>query len=71
MLFAGLDLHKRYSYIVVVNEGGEVLAECRLANQAAAKYIGELRGPVQVTLEATFSMCSGGKSGEFLRLESR
>lgn len=55
MLFVGLDLHKRYSYVVVMTEGGEVRAECRLANQAVAAYIAELEGPVRVTLEATFN----------------
>jgi hypothetical protein len=47
MLFVGLDLHKRYSYVVVMNEGGEAQAECQLANQAVAAHIGEL--------EATFN----------------
>jgi hypothetical protein len=54
MVFVGIDLHKRYTYLVVLNASGEVLDERRLSNQAVAAYVSQLTGPVHVTLEATF-----------------
>jgi hypothetical protein len=45
MVFVGIDLHKRYAYLVVLNASGEVLDERRLTNQAVAGYIAELVGP--------------------------
>jgi hypothetical protein len=54
MMFVGIDLHKRYAYLVVLSGRGEVLDERRLSNQDVAAYVSELTGPVHVTVEATF-----------------
>ena len=55
MVFVGIDLHKQYSYVVVLNAHGDVLDERRLVNSKVATYIAGLAEPVHVTLEATFS----------------
>jgi hypothetical protein len=55
MVFVGIDLHKRYTYLVVLNARGDVLDERRLSNQAVTGYVAGLAAPVHVTLEATFN----------------
>jgi transposase len=55
MVFVGIDLHKQYSYVVVLNARGDVLDERRLVNTKVAAYIAGLAEPVHVTLEATLN----------------
>jgi transposase len=55
MVFVGIDLHKQYSYVVVLNARGDALDERRLVNTKVAAYIARLAEPVHVTLEATFN----------------
>jgi transposase len=54
-VFVGIDLHKRYTYRVVLKARGDVLDEGRLRKQAVTAYVAGLAAPVHVTLEATFN----------------
>jgi transposase len=51
----GLDLHKSYSYIVVLDDSGTLIDQRRLANDAVAPYLKKVEAPVQVTFEATYN----------------
>jgi hypothetical protein len=55
MVFVGIDLHKTYSYVVAMDQAGQVLDERRLRNQAVAQYMAQFEAPVRVTLEATYN----------------
>ena len=39
MAFVGIDLHKTYSYVVAMDQTGQVLNERRLRNEAVAQYV--------------------------------
>ena len=53
MLHVGIDLHKKYSYIVALDDEGNIVDQCRLTNKEVAGHIVELGSEVQVTFEAT------------------
>ena len=55
MVFVGIDLHKTYSYVVAMDQAGQILDERRLRNQAVAQYMAQFEAPVRVTLEATYN----------------
>ena len=65
MLYAGIDLHRKYLVVVVLDRGGAVVDERRLPNDAEVirAYFGALSEPVQAVVEAMGSwhcctMCS-------------
>jgi len=36
--YVGIDLHKRYSYVVVLNEVGEVVEEGKIPNEKLEEF---------------------------------
>ncbi|MFQ5875700.1 MAG: transposase, partial [Dehalococcoidia bacterium] len=54
MDYYGMDIHKKYSVFVRMDEGGRVLAEGRIANtpEAVATMLAPSQGKAQVVLEA-------------------
>ncbi len=54
MLYAGIDHHKRYCQLAVVDEGGTVVKEERLPTECEAlvRFFAELEEPCAATLEA-------------------
>src|SRR5215471_12262194 len=54
MLYAGIDYHKRYSQVHVIDDGGRTRATARLANNGltVAKFFQSLREPCAAVLEA-------------------
>lgn len=57
MLYAGLDVHKRTTYVTVVDEGGEVVKRKQVKSTAAGmkKALGRYRRPVKAVLEASYN----------------
>ncbi len=54
MVYAGLDLHRRYSVITVIDEDGYILRQKRLPNdESIIDFLQSLGEPVQVAVEAT------------------
>lgn len=56
--YVGMDIHKKYSQVVVMNEKGEVLAEGRLGHDVGRKELREMEaiaGQSKVAIEATAS----------------
>ena len=53
MLHMGIDLHKSYSYVVVLDDRGEVVDQRRLNNEEVANYTSGLGKPIRATYEAT------------------
>jgi len=53
MIYAGLDLHERFSMVTAVGEEGKPLARRRLANEEVLGFFQRLEGPVRVAMEAT------------------
>lgn len=53
MLHMGIDLHKSYSYVVVLDDRGEVVDQRRLNNEEVANYTSGLGKPIRATFEAT------------------
>lgn len=53
--YVGLDLHRKYSQIAVLNSEGDLLAEDRLTNDPIEirEYFSQLSSPVEVAVEAT------------------
>ena len=54
MLYAGIDLHRKYLVVVVLDRDGEVVDERRLPNDAEVirAYFGGQREPVRAVVEA-------------------
>ena len=55
MFHAGIDLHKKYSYIVVLNDQGDVVSQDRVENDNILAYLEAFSEPLQVTFEATYN----------------
>ena len=57
MLYAGLDVHKRTTYVTVVDESGEVIKREQVKSTAAGmkKALGRYRRPVKAVLEASYN----------------
>jgi len=56
MLHIGVDMHKRFSAVAVLNEGGDVVREDRLEHAVRSRlteFFQEYRGAAVATLEAT------------------
>ena len=55
MVYAGLDLHKRFSVITAADERGEEAKQVKVPNDEGriVKLFRGLDGPVQVAMEAT------------------
>jgi hypothetical protein len=54
MLYAGLDLHKRFSLVTAINAGGEIIGRRKLpTNGEVVQFLKELGEPVEVAIEAT------------------
>lgn len=49
MMYVGLDLHKKYSYVTTVDEKGKVISSGKLTNDGAVlrDYFGVLRQGVE------------------------
>ena len=52
--YVGIDLHKRYSYVVVLNEVGEVVEERKVSNEELKEFAEKYRGSKAV-IESTGS----------------
>ncbi len=54
MLYAGVDYHKRYSQVHVIEQGGRIRTTARLANDEATvrKFFESLEEPCAAVLEA-------------------
>lgn len=58
-VYIGMDVHKKYTVAVAMNEQGQVLGKERIAHGASIRavpwkaYLGQFEGPVHVALEAT------------------
>ena len=57
MLYLGVDHHKQYSQLVLLNQAGELLAERRVANrlESLEEFLGDWEEPVAAVLEASRS----------------
>ena len=58
MNYVGLDIHKRYSVLVAIGEGGQELRRGRINGNSAfgfAQFFGALAGPSKVVLEACWN----------------
>lgn len=58
--YVGVDYHKAFSYLAILDEAGAVLKEGRVANDAEAvqRFLGEYRGDAcSAVLEATRNWC--------------
>jgi transposase len=56
MIHVGLDMHKKFSEVAVMDAGGKILGRHRLLHadkQGIHDYFSELSGPVTVTMEST------------------
>lgn len=55
MLYAGLDLHKRYCYITTIDEKGKIIGNNKLPNDRAVlrAFFGALGQRAEVAMEAT------------------
>lgn len=55
MFYVGLDVHKNYSYSTVMDEGGRVLEQAKIANakECFRNFFSSLERPVHVAMEAT------------------
>jgi transposase len=51
--FIGLDVHRHYSVYTRLDEGGRILGQGKVANEAVAGIVSGLGGPCKVVLEAT------------------
>ena len=57
MLYSGIDLHKRFSFITTVDEQGKVLSQVKVRNddQAVLKYFASFNQPHQAVVECTMN----------------
>jgi len=57
MLFAGVDVHKRTTYVTVVDESGDVIKreQVRSTAEGMKKALGRYRRPVKAVLEASYN----------------
>ena len=57
MLYSGIDLHKRFSFITTVDEQGEVLSQVKVRNDehAVLKYFASFNQPHQAVVECTMN----------------
>lgn len=58
MYYAGIDYHKRYSVVSIVNEEGELVREVRISHQYSGNFLrllGGLDRPVKVVYESGFN----------------
>lgn len=55
MVYAGIDLHRRFSQIAVINQEGELLKSNRIENgpEEFSEFLDKLDGPVEIVVEAT------------------
>lgn len=55
MLYSGIDLHKRFSFITTVDEQGKVLSQGKIRNDQLAilKYFGSFNQPHKAVVECT------------------
>ena len=55
MLYVGIDFHKKYSYITVMDREGVIAREFKVSNdkEALTHYVNELPANAKVALEAT------------------
>src|SRR5438477_10915528 len=56
MLYVGVDLHRRTSQLVALDEGGQVTFKRNVASERTAimEALGRLQGPTEVVFEATW-----------------
>lgn len=57
MLYAGIDLHKHYVHIAVINNAGNTVAEARLNNdrKIISNFFGRFDEPIKAVVEATLN----------------
>lgn len=57
MLYAGIDLHKHYLVISVINQRGSEISSIRINNdsQLLVDYFGQFKEPIKVVIEATLN----------------
>ena len=53
MLHMGIELHKSYSYVVVLDDRGKVVDHRRLNNKEVANFASGLGKTIRATFEAT------------------
>ncbi|MBI2061702.1 MAG: transposase [Nitrospirae bacterium] len=55
MMYVGLDLHKKFSYVVGTDEKGETKVQMRLEHHdgSVRDFFGSIQEPCQVAVEAT------------------
>ena len=54
MLYTGLDYHRSFSYIMTMNDKGEILSQKKLpSNGEIADYLKEFGEEMEVAIEAT------------------
>ena len=53
MLYLGVDCHKKYSQVVVMDEKGKVKANCKVPNEKAAFkfFLKDVKEPCKAVLE--------------------
>ena len=60
MIHVGLDMHKKFSEVAVIESDGKLLDRRRLLHadkQGIHDYFSDLPGPVTVTMESTRTWC--------------
>jgi transposase len=57
MFYAGIDLHKNYILITVINGGGFRISQIRINNdiQKIANFFAQFTEPVRIVIEATLN----------------
>ncbi len=57
MLHVGLDLHKRFSFVTIMNDEGTVIRRARLANERKVikGFFGQFEEPLSIAIEATWN----------------
>ena len=57
MIYLGIDLHKRYSYVVAIDETGKVVSQKKMLHSKDEwhNYIKSLKEPVNAVIEATIN----------------
>ncbi len=57
MLYVGLDFHKYFSFVTVMNGQGEILKRAKVQNHpdTLLAFFGQLEGEVTVAVEATWN----------------
>lgn len=57
MLYAGIDLHKNYIVITVIDQGGFQISQIRINNdiKAIISFFSQFKEPVKIVLEATLN----------------